>query len=227
LRNERDFLAGLALGALIFKPQLGLVAAVVFVATRRWRVVAGAILSVFVQFGAAWLYYGYGPLREWLRVLLSVPHLLPWLEPRPYQTHCLRTFWAMLVPLPKVSLGLYILSAAIVLGLTTLCWRSLNTLSVRYSALLLATVVVAPHLTVYDLVILAPAFLLLGDWIIAHPDHRFSSRLSAFLYAAYVLPLAGPVTRWIHLQLSVLAMLGILGTLWQLQQKPLSNAEVE
>ena len=42
LRNRQDFLAGLAIGCLIFKPQLGLAAAVVFIFTKqmessRWR----------------------------------------------------------------------------------------------------------------------------------------------------------------------------------------------
>ena len=41
------------------------------------------------QFAAAWLYYGPGPLRDWVRRLLSVPSLLPLLEPRLYQTHSL------------------------------------------------------------------------------------------------------------------------------------------
>ena len=43
---------------------------------------------------------------------------------------------------------------------------------------------VSPHLTVYDLVILAPAFLLLGDWALAHRDY---SRLG-FSIAICMLP---------------------------------------
>src|SRR5580658_8024213 len=39
LRSQQEFVAGLALGCLIFKPQLGIAAAVVFVATRRWKVI--------------------------------------------------------------------------------------------------------------------------------------------------------------------------------------------
>ncbi len=37
LRSDRRLLAGLAIGALIFKPQLGLAAAVVFVIARQWK----------------------------------------------------------------------------------------------------------------------------------------------------------------------------------------------
>ncbi len=79
----------------------------------------------------------------------------------------------MLVPWPGLSFGLYIVSAAAVLGLTVACWRRPDAclLPLRYSALLLASVLVAPHLTVYDLVILAPAFLLLADWLVDQPAH--------------------------------------------------------
>ncbi len=62
LRAQREFLAGLALGFLIFKPQLGIAAAIVFVLVFRWKVIVGALLSVSSQLTAAWLYYGPGPL---------------------------------------------------------------------------------------------------------------------------------------------------------------------
>src|SRR5207249_9252054 len=53
--------------------------------------------------------------------------------------------------------------------------------------LLLATVLVAPHLTVYDLVILAPAFLLLGDWSLQTPPHPLAQSVQALLYISYPL----------------------------------------
>jgi hypothetical protein len=45
LRRENNFLAGLVCGCLIFKPQLGVAAAVVFVSIGAWRIVAGAAIS--------------------------------------------------------------------------------------------------------------------------------------------------------------------------------------
>jgi hypothetical protein len=89
-------------------------------------------------------------------------------------------------------------------------------LGTRYSALLMVTALVAPHLTVYDLVILAPAFLLLGDWVVSNMEHGLTLRLSALLYLVYLLPLVAPLARWTHVQLSVLAMSAIIWTLWQL-----------
>jgi len=224
LRAQREFLAGLALGCLIFKPQLGLAAAIVFLLTLRWKIIAGALLSAGSQLIPAWLYYGPSPLREWIRVLLNVPRMLPLLEPRLYQTHSLRTFWTMLIPAgPSASFALYVVSALLVSALTIACWRSRACLSLRYSALLFATVLLAPHLTVYDLVILAPALLLLSDWIVTQPENT-TPHLKLLLYLTFVLPLIGPFARWTHVQLSVAVMAALLYEIWKLGQKSISVA---
>ncbi len=216
LRAEREFLAGLALGCLIFKPQLGVAAAVIFVDVRRWRVIAGALLSASVQLAAAWIYYGADSLRNWIQTLSRVSTVLTLLEPKPYQTHCLRTFWTMLLPWPRLAPAFYIVTALLTLALAARCWQNTMSLPLRYSAMLLATVLVAPHLTVYDLVILAPAFLLLSNWIATQPDDSTTSQLKVLLYLAYALPLLGPLARWTHLQLTVPVMLAILYVIFQL-----------
>jgi len=226
LRARREFVAGLALGCLIFKPQLAVAAALVFIVTLNWKVLTGAIISASAQLTAAWLYYGPGPLREWMHMLLNAPGLLLLLEPRPYQTHCLRTFWTMLVPWPSASLALYLITALLVAAVAIACWRSGLPLSLRYSALLLATVLLAPHLTVYDLVILAPAFLLLSDWVATQPDNHGTPQLKLLLYLAFVLPLQGPLARWTHFQLSVPVMFALLYGIWNLGRKsiPVPNS---
>jgi hypothetical protein len=152
-----------------------------------------------------------------MHTLLNLPNRLSMLEPRIYQTHSLRTFWIMLMPWPSVSLALYLMTALLVLAVTIACWRSCAPLRLRYSALLLATVLLAPHLTVYDLVILAPAFLLLCDWMITPPDYRFTPTLKLLqllLYLAFALPLFGPLARWTHFQLSVPVMAALLYGIW-------------
>jgi len=217
LREKREFAAGLALGCLIFKPQLGLAAGIVFLLLARWRIVIGAAISAAAQFALAIAYYGIVPLRSWLQTLRHVPAIIDSFEPRPYQTHCLRTFWAMLVRRGGVSSGLWLISVAIVLWWTITIWRKEERLSLKYSALLLATVLVSPHLTVYDLVILAPATLLLADWVVA--GSRNQGGAGTLLYCVYLLPLVGPWTRWIHVQLSVIAMTALLYLLWRIRPK--------
>jgi alpha-1,2-mannosyltransferase len=215
LRSRREWVAGLVVGCLIFKPQLGLAAAFIFVAMGAWKIVAGAIVSAATQLSCGILYYGIGPVGEWLRTMAGVRHVLPLLEPRPYQTHCLRTFWAMIVPWQQVSFALYLLSAGVVLGWTFAVWRrAAQPWSLRYPALLLATVLVSPHLTVYDLVVLAPAFLLLADWLIAETTLP-NKAMEGLLYFAYVLPLVGPLARWTHVQPSVVTMVLLLWMIWR------------
>ena len=208
LQQDRKILAGLAIGSLIFKPQLGLAAAVVFVCAREWRIIAGALAAASVQLAVAWMHYGTEVMRSYWRALIHVGDVLPLLEPRLYQTHSLRSFWSLLLPWPQVAFTFYVASALGVLALAVRCWQRAASLQVRFAALLLATILVSPHLTVYDLVILAPAFLLLGDWALAHGDSAPS--VSLLFYACYALFLLGPLARVTHLQLSVVAMTALL-----------------
>jgi alpha-1,2-mannosyltransferase len=224
LRDERPFFAGLTLGCLIFKPQLGMVAALVFAYSRAWRVIAGAILSAAAQLAVPLIYYGADSLRAWLRVMAHVTYTIPLLEPRTYQTHSLRTFWTMLIPGLRVPFLLYVVSASVVVALTLAIWskRAAAPLSLRYSALLLASVLVAPHLIVYDLVILAPVFLLLSDWILSRQPENASS-INGLLYLAYLEPLVGPLARWTHVQISVVIMSVLLYTIWRASRDGFSS----
>jgi alpha-1,2-mannosyltransferase len=220
LRAQREFLAGVVLGCLIFKPQLGLASAVVFIFLGSWKTIIGAALSAVAELSVGALYYGMEPLRHWVDMLWHIRNVLPLLEPKPHQTHSLRTFWTLLIPWNNLAQALYVVSAAALLGLTIMTWQRSSALALRYSSLLLATVLVAPHLTVYDLVILAPAFLLQADWLAAYRENVDLSNaarasdpigwLGMLLYLVYLLPLFGPLARWTHVQLSVVAMAACL-----------------
>jgi hypothetical protein len=206
LRNHQSFLAGLALGCLIFKPQLGVAAIVVFICTKQWTVVAGAILSASTQIAIGWLHYGTSVMRDYMYALTRTGQIMALLEPRPYQTHSLRTFWTMIVPWPGIAFMFYVVSAIVVLILLVRCWRNGSELNIKFGTLLVATVLVSPHLTVYDLVILAPAFLLLVDWALAHPTKNQSPNLQLLIYSCFILFLLGPIVRAVHIQFSILAM---------------------
>jgi len=216
LEDDHPLLAGLAIGSLIFKPQLGLAAAVVFVVTRQWKVVAGAVMAAALQLSVAWLHYGSEIMRNYWHTLTHFEEVLPLLEPRLYQTHSLRSFWSLLLPWPRVAFVLYVVSTFAVLLFAIRLWKRESPLSLHYSGLLLATVLVSPHLTVYDLIILAPAFLLLGDWALSHGDDQSAPLLQQLLYFCYPLFLIGPLARTTHVQLSVVAMAALLGTCWRI-----------
>ena len=126
--------------------------------------------------------------------------------------HCLRAFFDLLAPAPAARAA-WALCAVAVLVLAHGVWRSRLPLSARFAALLLATALVNPHQYMYDLVVLAPAWLLLADLALARPEAPWTPSLRVLLYAAFVLPAFGPLSRVTRLQLSVLAMGGLLALL--------------
>jgi Glycosyltransferase family 87 len=209
LRHEKRFLAGLAIGTLIYKPPLGLAAACVFGLTFEWRIVAGAIAGAAAQLGAAWRYYGRDVMEAYWHSVRDVGDIRPLLDVKPYQMHSLASFWTSLLPWPHLAVGLYFVSAAATVVVACLMWRARAPLSLRYAVLLLATALVSPHLNVYDLVIVSPGLLMIGDWALAGPNHPWSTLTRRLLYCAYALPLFGPLTQFTHVQLSVVAMSGL------------------
>ena len=124
--------------------------------------------------------------------------------------HSLFSFFNALIPWSRIAVTLYLLSAAVLIIAAWRVWQAPVSVSLRYAFLLLATVLVSPHLNVYDLVILAPALLLIADWAVCHPLHPAARRVQQLLYFSYALPLAGVATRYTHVQLSVVAMSGLV-----------------
>jgi glycosyl transferase family 87 len=206
LRAKRPFVAGLAVGMLIYKPQLGIVAAPVFVLGREWRVVVGAAVAAASQLAVAWAYFGTEVMKAYSKALLAINQVNDLLAVKQYQMHSLLEFWKLLIPSDAVAHSLYLLTALALIGVTVKAWRSGAPLSLRYSLLLLASALVSPHLYVYDLVILAPAFLLIADWTTAHSGDELATPVQRIIYLSYALPLTGVATKLTHLQLSVVAM---------------------
>src|SRR5215831_14693521 len=71
-RAKRLLLAGMALGLLMYKPQFGVMAAVLFLVTLEWRVVAGALITGGGQLAAGGLYYGKSALQEYFSGLVHI-----------------------------------------------------------------------------------------------------------------------------------------------------------
>ncbi len=205
LRAGRGWLAGIALGLLLVKPQFLVAIPLVIVLAGAWKMLAGLSLSAAAQLALAWIYFGSAVMRAYLDTLWHMSRWLRTAEPglAPIQMHSLRSFWALLIPWPEVALVLYILSSIVIVTMAAAVWKSASPLALRFSALTLAAVLANPHLFVYDLLVLAPALLLLVDWTLANPRHPSAPALHLLSYLAFVLPLLGPLSRWTHFQLSV------------------------
>lgn len=239
LRANRPFLAGLALGSLAYKPPLAFGVGVVLACAalapatpklagdpgERRRVAVGAIAAVVAQLAVGVLYWGPSILPAYFAALTRLPDVTSAMEPNRYHMHSWRTFFDLLGLPGPVAFGAYAIASAITLAGAVLCWLSRGSLALRFSAVLIATVLVDPHLYAYDLVLLIPGFLVLWDWVLAEPERRirdvivgqalratcsFNSAFLWLLYICYLSPLFVTLADLGRIQLSPL-LLGLLG----------------
>jgi glycosyl transferase family 87 len=222
LRQRRNGLAGIALGFLIFKPQFLIAIPAVLLLAGSWGVLAGLALSAAAQLTLAWIWSGSALMRSYLDALRRMSGLgfssasslaTGELSLAPIQMHSLRSFWTLLIPSPPVALALYLLTAAVTIAIAALVWKSSSPLPIRFAALTLAAVLADPHLFIYDLVVLVPAFLLLTVQTAGASPRSLALR--ALIYFASLLPLFGPLSRWTHLQFSVPVFVALLWFLWR------------
>lgn len=200
LERDRRLLAGLVLGCLAIKPQLGLVLAVVVLVCGEWAMLAGAILSVALQAGLVAIWLGPDVLAAYANTLRALPSLAPLLEPRPYQLHSMAAV-TRLVPGIGGTIVWAVLAGA-VSWLAVRGWRTSEPLSVRVAVLMVATVLVSPHLTIYDASLLAMPLVLLGGWAEARGESLLRAVFRVVTYLLFVAFLV-PVALLIRLQPSV------------------------
>ena len=215
LRFNRNFLAGIVLGFLILKPQFLVAIPLIFLFGRAWKALIGLLLSATGQLAFARFYFGSSVMDSYLNVVL---HPQRWLNVAelslaPIQMHSLRAFWTLLIPSPSIAIAFYALSSILAIVVAVRVWRSQAPTSLRYSALIIAASLVNPHLFIYDLIVLAPALLLTVDWCLANRQRKLTSSILVLCYLAFVLPLFGPLSRWTHMQPSVIAFAALLWTL--------------
>jgi hypothetical protein len=216
LRANRRFLAGLAIGLLFYKPQLGLAAGIVFVCAGEWRIVAGALLAALAQMVIGSSYWGIPVLSAYATALTHIPDTIGQIEPARRQMHSWRSFFQLLGLASQWVFWATIAASILTAGAALLSWRTKAAqLELRFSVLLLATALINPHMYSYDLVILMPLFLLVGDWLLrTWPAFTQGWRLSlagllVFVFFSPVLALL------LHTpgQLSVLGMALLTGLL--------------
>jgi hypothetical protein len=224
LRRNRRFAAGLAIGALFYKPQLGIVAAILFPLAGEWEIVLGAIVSIALQLSAAALFWGPHVLVDYGQsLILLLPRVPLEFEAFAAHQHSWRAFFDVLRLPPSIAFSAYLAASADTIGLTIYCWGTRGPLALRYALFLLATVLVDPHLYTYDLIVLLPALLLVWNWCLEQADIAASREpskaetrspmtrrsLNAFewlLYACYFAPLSGMFADFVRIQLSVLVL---------------------
>ncbi len=191
LQSGFPFAAGLAVGALAYKPQLGLVVACVFILRREWRVVAGAVLAIAAQLLAVWAYWGTSIFVDYARSIPRYLSLFGAMEPDPQLAYTVRSLLVGLHVEQSWAVAASVSLSMVVIGLAVAAWRHEVPVDLRFSGLVFATLLVDPHLYGYDLLLAAPALFLAGDRAWRQRDPLGELCLAA-LYCAPILTLALP-----------------------------------
>ena len=216
LRRDWRFSAGLALGSLVFKPHWVAAAGAVFFFAREWRVVTGAVVAAVAQVAVTYLVLGASVMSAYWRMLRAVPRIADLLEPRPGDS--LRGLFKVLVPYEPAALLLYGAAALATLLITARVWRSDAAVEIRLSATVLAMILISPHVNAYDLVLLAPVFFLLTNWLVLGSGNSRGSALVPWLCMLIAAPIVTRLPAILRLQFSVTAMAAILFLLWRIAQ---------
>ena len=215
LARDRRWIAGAALGVLAYKPPLAIPALAVLVLAREWRASAGWLVTAATQPVVAAVVLGPDTLLAYKELLFGSRRLAEILLSKPAQMHSLRAFWVLLIPNATLALVLYAICAALAIAAAVVIWRRTADPALKMAALVLATVLAAPHLYVYDVVLLAPVWIWLTDWYLAQP--ALPAAFGRTLYVGYVAPVLTVVAQSIHVQVSVLCFSALL---WWLLTAP-------
>jgi len=194
LRERRPVLAGILLGLLTVKPQLGLLFPFLLVAERRWSMIASAALTTVALVAASVAVFG---VETWEGYFDEVV---------PYQAYVMRalegTFLAMMPAFygalrnwtvtPDLALTLHLLVAVPVALVTIVAFFRVADARYRTALLVLGTFVVTPYALSYDLGLLVPALALLaGNGTAGWPEdrHRIALLAVAMLLPVVMMPL--------------------------------------
>ncbi len=207
-RTGRAYLAGAAFGLLALKPQFGIPLAAIVLACGEWRLLAGAAASVAAQAVIIWSALGasvFAAFAASLRVTLTYVDLL---ESKPFNSHSLRAV-TRLVP-NAIGVPLWLVLSAIVLWYTVRVWKSDAPVRVRLGVVMLASLLVNPHVIVYDVTLLALPLLWFGAYMLEPPRREDAPAFGVLIYWLFVALFIPTAARVIGLQVSVPLMMGLL-----------------
>ena len=167
LLPKRPMLAGLVLGLLVVKPQLGLVLPIALLAGREWRAIVGAAASAFGLILLSLLAFGVGPWQDWLAnaafyTAIAGEGLAGW--------HRMASVYGALRLAGLAAGPALALHAAVALAAAAAAafvWYRRPEIGLRAAALAAATALASPYLFIYDTLILVVPFL----WLVERARH--------------------------------------------------------
>jgi alpha-1,2-mannosyltransferase len=181
--ERRPLLAGIFIGLLAYKPQLGLMLPVAFLAGGRWRTILAAALTVAVLVLLTGLVFGPEVWRSFLASTGYSRSAL--LEGGDVAWHKFQTVYAA-VRMWGGSPGLGYTVQAVATLATTIAlawlWRSPAAYPLKAAALALASVIATPFAFDYDLTVLASAIAFLALYGLAEGTRPYEKTALAILW---------------------------------------------
>lgn len=186
LVDRRPFLAGLILGLLSYKPQLGLLVPVALIAGRRWRALVGAAISTGAMVLVAWMAFG---TETWIAFGKSLHTASAEYMNDP-------TLWEKMASvfagarlagagyLP--AMVLQVASTMAVIGATYWLWSGEKPAYLRLAGVAIGSLLAVPYAFEYDLAVVGLAFACLG-WDDYRNHREKSSIILAYLWVAFYL----------------------------------------
>tara|TARA_R110000868_G_scaffold17357_2_gene76423 strand:- start:16013 stop:17212 length:1200 start_codon:yes stop_codon:yes gene_type:complete len=199
LERGQPYLAGLVLGLLIYKPQLGLLLPLAFLVSGQWRVLIATGLSAVAICGLSAVLLG---PELWLTFIANAPivrevmeqGMLPWAK--------MPSAFVFLVDLGvplSVAYGAQMLVALAAAAAVALVWRRHGPTRLSWAVLIAATLLVPPYTFDYEFAILAPVLVILVNDM-GRRGATLQERVG--LVILYVLPLTvAPFAQATHLQI--------------------------
>lgn len=192
LVDRRPILAGVVLGLLSIKPQLGLIAPVALVAGRHWRALASAILTALALAAAAGAVFGWETWRAFAEVTLPLQRYAMTIGTGSFLYFLVTPFASFrLLGLPLAA-GEAI-QMAITLGTAVVAYVALRRdrdPEYRLMVVLTGAFLVAPYLLAYDMVALAVACLCLANRLAASGA---GGATMAVIGVGWILPILVPM----------------------------------
>jgi Glycosyltransferase family 87 len=182
---SRPVLSGVLFGLLSIKPQLGILIPIALISARHWRTLAAAGLTVLVLVLASGAAFGWSVWPLWLSQLLTHADWVATSKPQ-YMPTIIANLTFLGVDLP-VALGVQLVLAVVVAGITWVCFRR-GVTNLGTSAVLVGTFLATPYAFVYDMPMVTNAIL-----AVVREEWRMNRRLpmiEAFILAwSLVLPM--------------------------------------
>jgi hypothetical protein len=219
LVHDRRFLAGLVIGLMVFKPQLGVVIALVMILAGEWRIVAGAALAASAELAGGWLVSGSTVMGQYVGVLVTLARDPSLVQIYPGEVHSLRGFFHLLTGSPVVLSLVSILAVAVAVWSGVRAWKSEMPVTMKWGLLVVLTVLASPHLLTYDLVLLTIPLVVFADWAVAQREDPWQPWVSRLLLLLYLAPFSSNLVRLVPVQLSVVVMVLLV---WCLVRGPAS-----